>query len=60
MHEYELRQRHYQAEQLLDTKLSIITFLNEMVAHVEFDISHLIQEQHKLKRLMTQAAREIS
>ena len=58
MSEQELRQKHYQAEQLLDMKLNIITFLREMVEHVEFDISSLLQEQQKLQKLLARTVRE--
>ena len=58
MSEQELRQKHYQAEQLLDMKLNIITFLREMVEHVEFDISSLLQEQQKLQKLLARVAKE--
>jgi hypothetical protein len=58
MSEHELRQKHYQTEQLLDMKLNIITFLREMVEHVEFDISSLLQEQQKLQKLLARVAKE--
>ena len=58
MSEHELRQKHYQTEQLLDMKLNIITFLREMVEHVEFDISSLLQEQQKVEKLLARTVRE--
>ena len=58
MSEHELRQKHYQTEQLLDMKLNIITFLREMVEHVEFDISSLLQEQQKLETLLAHTVLE--
>jgi hypothetical protein len=60
MSEHELRQKHFQTEQLLDTKLNIVTFLQEMVQHVEFDITHLLQEQHRLERQLSRTVREAS